>query len=228
MPRSVFRSALFVLRRDALQESRRKVSIAAILFFAAGGLALISFSIGAVGLPAADRSRLDAGLLWVLLFFASATGLPRAFVREEESATAAALRKSIDGPSALTGKWLFNFALFLAVAAVAAPLEAVLLGWPIGNPLALAGILVLSGLGVSLVSTFLSAIVSRAGQKHVLFTLMAFPLLLPLLLPAVAASALAADGAPAADLASYWQVLVAYDGLATCGAFVLIPFVWEG
>jgi heme exporter protein B len=227
MAKSVFRSAVFVLRRDLLQESRRKVSLAAVLFFAAGGLALISFSIGTLSLPAADRSRLNAGLLWVLLFFSSATGLPRAFVREEESNTAAALRKSIAGPAALAGKGLFNFALFLAVAAVAAPMESVLLGWPIGSPSGFAGVVLLSGYGVSLVSTFLSAIVSRAGHKHVLFTLLAFPLLLPLLLPAVKATALAADG-QTADLLSYVQILVAYDGAATCGVFVLIPFVWEG
>jgi heme exporter protein B len=228
MPRSPFLSACAaVLRRDALEELRRRVSVAAVLFFAAATLALISFSIGSVSLPPSDRARLNAGLLWILLFFSASTGLPRSYVREEETGSALALRKIAAGETVLAGKFLFNYVLFLLIAAAASPLFCLLLDWHLENPGAFAAVLTLAGFGLAFVSTFLSAIISRAGQKNVLFALTAFPLVLPLLLPAVLATALAASD-PAAALGSEFRLLVSYDGVAACAGFLLIRFVWEG
>jgi heme exporter protein B len=228
-PSAVFlRAASAVFARDFRQEIRRRTSVSAVLFFAASALALISFSMTTLSLPPADRAKLNAGMLWILLFFSASSGLPRSFVREEEAGTALALRKTASGEAVLLGKFLFNFALFLAICAVAAPLLCLLQSWTIDNVGAFALVLVLAGYGVSFVSTFLSAIVSRAGQKDILFVLIAFPLLLPLLLPAVDATSKAPLVASLSELDSYWRVLAAYDGLSTCAAFVLMPFVWEG
>ncbi len=209
-------------------EIRRRTSIAAVLFFSAAALTLIAYSITAPPLGAADRARLLSGVLWILLFFSASSGLPRAFVREEESGTALGLRKIGQPEAVLAGKTLFNFLLFSAICLVAAPLLAIFEDWKIERPWGFAAVAALAGLGMTLVSTFLSAIVSRAGQRDVLFVLIAFPLLIPLLLPAVAASALAASPPEAGPLLPYFQVLLSYDGLAAVGAFVLMRYIWEG
>ncbi|HET9795101.1 MAG TPA: heme exporter protein CcmB [Thermoanaerobaculia bacterium] len=220
--------AAAVFLRDARRELRRRTTIAAVLFFAAAALILISFSLASVALPAGDRAKLNAGVLWILLFFSASSGLPRSFVREEESGTALALRKISGGEAVLAGKFLFNFLLFSAIAAVAVPLFCLLQTWTPANAASLAIVLVLSGWGVSFVSTFLSAIVSRAGQKDILFVLTALPLLMPLLLPAVEATARAAADPSFAAIDPVWKVLISYDGLATVGGMVLMRFVWEG
>ena len=75
-----------------------------------------------------------------------------------------------------------------------APAFALLLGWRIGSIGAFAAVLALGGLGLSIVSTFLSALVARASQKSVLFVVISFPLLAPLLLPAIAATVAASNG----------------------------------
>lgn len=220
--------AAAVFLRDARRELRRRTTLAAVLFFAAAALILISFSLASVALPAADRAKLNAGVLWILLFFSASSGLPRSFVREEESGTALALRKIAAGEAVLAGKFLFNFLLFGAIAAVAVPLFCLLQTWAPANAWTLAIVLVLSGYGVSFVSTFLSAIVSRAGQKDILFVLTALPLLMPLLLPAVEATARAAADPAFAAIDPVWKVLISYDGLATVGGMILMRFVWEG
>ena len=74
-----------------------------------------------------DLPPIQAALFWIILFFAAATGLPRAFVREEETGTAIALRKTLPGALVLAGKALFNFALFFAIAAV---VVVRLMAWP--------------------------------------------------------------------------------------------------
>ncbi len=92
------------------------------------------------------------------------------------------------------------------------------------SPAVLAAVLVASGYGLTVVSTFLSALVARAGQKNVLFVLVCFPLLVPLLLAAIAATVAAAEGQrPGAPL----RVILAYDGAATCASYLLAAAAWE-
>lgn len=223
-PASPFARAWAICAKDAAQETRRRVALASVLFFAATALTLVSFAVGPAGPTREERALLDSALVWILLFFSSATGLPRAFVREEETGTAIALRKVAPGPIVLAGKALFNFLLFLSIAAVTVPGFAVLLGWEIVSPGLLAAVLVLAGYGLSVVSTFLSALVARAGQKNVLFVLVSFPLLVPLLLSAISATDQAARGSLAW---SALRVIVAYDGAATCAAYLLSAAAWE-
>jgi heme exporter protein B len=217
-------SILAVAAKDATQELRRRVATLAVLFFAATALALVSFSIGPFGLPEADRPPVQAALFWIILFFAAATGLPRAFVQEEESGTLLALRKTLPGAFVLAGKALFNFALFLAIAAVVVPGFVLLLDWKVASWGLLAAAVLAGGYGLSVVSTFLSALTARAAQKNVLFVLVAFPLVLPLLVTAISATLEAARGDSA------WtalRVLIAYDGAASCAAYLLAEVVWE-
>ncbi len=213
-----------ITAKDAAQELRRRVALAAVFFFAATALTLVSYAIGPFGLKPEDRIAVNAAMFWIILFFSAATGLPRAFVREEETGTALALRRVASAPIVLAGKTLFNYALFLAIAAVTVPGFAILLEWQIASPAALALVVALAGWGLAAVSTFLSAMVARAGQKNVLFVVIAFPLLVPLLLSAITATLEASRGGLAG---TPLQVLVAYDGAATCGAYLLAAAAWE-
>src|SRR5262249_38519407 len=146
------------------------------------------------------------------------------FVREEETGTALALRRVASAPLVLAGKTLFNYVLFAAIAAVVAPGFALLLDWTIAAPGTLALVVALAGWGLAAASTFLSAMVARAGQRNVLFVVIAFPLLVPLLLAAIPATIEAARGVLSA---THLQVLVAYDGAASCGAYLLAAAAWE-
>lgn len=213
-----------VARKDATEESRRRIAAGAIFFFAATALALCSFAVGPFGVPEEARPQISAALLWILLFFSAATGLPRAFVREEETGTALALRRSVAAPIVLAGKTLFNYLLFLAIALVTVPAFAVLMEWRPQSPVALGLSLAAAGLGLAISSTFLSALVARAGQRNVLFVVISFPLLMPLLLAAIAATLEASRGEmPWGPL----RVLVAYDGAAACAAYLLAEAAWE-
>ena len=213
-----------IAAKDAAQELRRRVAAASIFFFAATAVTLVSFAVGPFGLPAEARDRVCGALLWIILFFCAATGLPRAFVREEETGTAYGLRKVAPASLTLAGKTLFNYLLFLAIAAVTVPAFSVLLEWRVGSPAGLALVLALAGYGLSVVATFLAALVARASRTNVLFVVLSFPLLLPLLLSAIAATVEAAGGGvPGTAL----RVIVAYDGAASCAAYLLASAAWE-
>ena len=221
---STLSRAWAVAAKDAAQELRRRIALASVFFFAATALTLVSFAIGPIGVPLESRAAVTSALLWIILFFSAATGLPRAYVREEETGTGLALRRVASAPIVLAGKTFFNFGLFLAIAAVAVPAFTVLLEWRIDAPGILALVLVTAGFGLSVVSTFLSALVARASQKNVLFVVISFPLLLPLLLSAITATVEASRGGlPGTAL----RVLIAYDGAASCAAYLLVRAAWE-
>ena len=104
------------------------------------------------------------------------------------------------------------------------PAFSILLEWRLGSPGALVALLVLAGYGLAVVSTFLASLVARASQKNVLFVVISFPLLLPLLLSAIVATVEAAGGSvPSTPL----RVIVAYDGAATCAGYLLASAAWE-
>lgn len=221
---SAWKRAWAITAKDAAQELRRRVALAAVFFFAATALTLVSYAVGPFGLTAEDRLPVQAALFWIILFFSAATGLPRAFVREEETGTALALRRVTSGLLVLSGKTLFNYGLFMAISAVVIPGFAILLEWSVAAPLGLALIVVLAGWGLAAVSTFLSALVAQAGQKNVLFVVISFPMLLPLLLFAISGTLAATRGEA---LTTTVQVIVAYDGAASCAAYLLANAVWE-
>ena len=216
--------AFAVGAKDAAQELRRRIAVASVFFFAATAIALVSYAVGPFGIPPDARAAVQASLLWIILFFSAATGLPRAFVREEETGTGIALRKVAPGIVVIAGKTLFNFALFLAIAALSVPAFAILLEWKVSSVGALAAVILLGGWGLSVVSTFLSALIARAGQRNVLFVVVSFPLLVPLLLPAIAATLDASRGTFAA---TPLRVLLAYDGAATSAAYLLAASAWD-
>jgi heme exporter protein B len=223
-PAHWFSRAWAVAAKDAAQELRRRIALASVFFFAATSLTLVSFAIGPLGVPVEARESVSSALLWIILFFSAATGLPRAYVREEETGTALALRRSTSASVVYVGKGLFNFCLFLAISAVVVPGLSILLEWTVGSAGAMALVLVFAGLGLAIVSTFLSALVARASQRNVLFVVISFPLLVPLLLSAIAATIEASRGTLAA---TPLRVLIAYDGAAACAAYLLIAAAWE-
>src|SRR5262249_52149133 len=163
---SAIRRAWAICAKDAAQELRRKIAAASIFFFAATAVTLVSFGVGPFGLPPEARDGFCSALLWIILFFCAATGLPRAFVREEETGTAYALRKVVPSSLTLAGKTLFNYVLFLAITAVTVPAFAILLEWRMGSLGALAAVMVLGGSRLSGGLTFLAARVAPASPKH--------------------------------------------------------------
>ena len=56
-----------------------------------------------------------AVLLWIILLFSAAAGLPRAFVHEEETQTATALRLAATPSALFCGKLLYGLTLTLAL-----------------------------------------------------------------------------------------------------------------
>lgn len=220
-PRATWAAVGAVFVKDWRGEWRTRAALNASTLFAVAAPVALSFSVARQTLAPETL----AGCLWAVLLFAALVGLPRAFVKEEESGTATLLRLSCPPDAVLWGKALFNLALLAVTQVAAVPIFVVLLGARIEQPGALLPVLLLGDIGLAIAATVLGAIASQARARGALFAAIAVPVLLPLLVAASTATA-AAFGARA-QLWPALQMIAAYDVVVIAAAWMLFDFVWS-
>jgi heme exporter protein B len=216
--------AVAVLGKDWRTELRARHAVATLVLFAVTTLVVASLALGPLGGTPAERSNVAAALLWILMLFAAAAGLPRAFVHEEEARTATALRLAARPSAVFAGKLAWVASLLAVLEAVATPLAIALFDLEVAAPLALVGALAAGGLGLAAATTVLAAIVAQGRGATTLFAALAFPLLVPLAVLAVAATRAALGGGGGGDLLVQ---LLLYDGSVVVAGFLLFPVVWN-
>jgi heme exporter protein B len=215
-----------VFRKDVQIELRTRYALGAVLLFAVTTLIAVSGALSA----AVVKSDVKAALLWIVLLFAALSGLARAFVREEEAATAPALRLAAPATAVYAGKWLFNTALTFAVELVGVPLFLVFLPPQTVNFALLIGVLLLGGLGLAGASTFVAALIAQASSgKSALFFIVAFPVLMPLLFIAVQATVGAFSAVHAYTDRGFHDLglLATYAVVMTTASFMLFGIIWN-
>jgi heme exporter protein B len=189
------RVALAILWKDLVAEWRSRDRAVAMGVFAFLVVVVLHFA-----LPARDPAevrRLAPGLLWVAYVFAALLGLNRAFALELENEALSGLALAPgDRGFVFLGKaaasWVILGAVQVATAfffALAFDLDL----WPVAARLAL--VVALASLGLCAVGTLLAAVSVRTRTREVMLPLLLLPLLVPVLLGAVEATAgLLADG----------------------------------
>jgi heme exporter protein B len=219
--------ALAIFRKDLRSELRSKVAVNSIMLFSLITLTLVSYSIGPYRIPPEDKPAILAAWLTIVLFFASMTGLSRAFVKEEESRTADSLRMAAEPNAVFMGKLLINVVVMAGVTLIVVPLFNLLMASKIEHAGSFSLIVALSMLGLTIASTLVAAIISKASMKGALFPILAFPILLPILLEASSALGKASVHPDLSFLPESLGVLVSYSGMTFIAGVVLFDKVWK-
>jgi heme exporter protein B len=202
--------ALTIARKDALAELRGKHAATSTLFFAAIVLLLFGFALG----PDSRRLQEAApGLLWLAIVFAGLLALGRLHLVETQDAALEQLALyPIDRRAIYAGKALSGLAAMLVLGIVLLGAVAILYGidlagaWP-----ALAATLLLGCIGFAAVGTFYAGVTVRMAAREVMLPLLMLPVIAPLLLAAVKATATALGGDPFGELGAWLQLLAGYD-----------------
>jgi heme exporter protein B len=216
--------ALAVFAKEWRCEFRTRYALNTLGLFAFTTLVVVSVSLGPLGVSVSQGTAVLPVLLWIILLFSAAAGLPRAFVQEEETQTATALRLAATPSALFCGKLLYGLTLTLALEALITPVYVAMTSLEVKSPGLLAAVLAAGGFGLAAGSTLVAAIIAQARAKGTLFSVLAFPVLLPLLLIAVELSRHAVAGDPA-DVALLQLIL--YDASVTVAGFMLFPVVWN-
>lgn len=127
------------------------------------------------------------------------------------------------------GKGVAGFCLLLLSQAVFLPAAAVFLGQDIKGDL---GVLLLALIGVdwglAALGALLGALAQGQGARESLFSVILFPLLLPVLLGGIRIFAGGFEGVPAMDQGLWAGVIAAFDAVFTAAGAFLFPFIYTG
>lgn len=214
-----------ILWKDLVSEWRSRDRVIAMALFAFLVVLVLRFALPDT--DPAEVTRLAPGLLWVAYVFAALLGLNRAFALELENDALAGLALApADRGFVLLGKAIANFVLLGVVQAATATVFGVAFALDFAPiALRLAGVVALGSLGISTIGTLFAAVAVRTRYREVMLPLMLLPLLMPVLLGAVAATtSLLRDGElPFAPI----QLLIVTDGIFLIVSFVAFEFVLD-
>lgn len=215
--------AWLIFKKDIRQEYRTRYAVNAILLFSVVTLTAVSFSVGTF---TAGQDIL-AALLWIILFFSSMSGLSHIFVKEEETGTADTLKLVAGGTDVFLGKFFFNMILLAVVEIITVPLFLAVMNFQIMGPSLFLIALALGSIGLAAGGTMVAAIISKAGAKGALFTVLSFPILLPVLVGGISATRIAARETGISGGMAEIQLLFAYGVVVITASVLLFDFVWN-
>jgi len=223
----LLRESLTVLRKELISELRSRVAISSVGLFALTTLVAVAYQIGPYRIHEQDRPHLHAALLWIILFFAASSGLPRVFVKEEDAHTAKTLRLAARPGAVFAGKLLFNLLLLLGLEAFLVPLFGVVMSFAVANLGALLLVLLAGGLGLAATSTTVAAIIARASGSSTLFVVLAVPLVLPMLVFLIQGTRMAATASDWAAALPALRAVLSLTGVTLVTSAFLFPVVWH-
>ncbi len=222
---STARAAAILLTKELRLEFRTRELLNATVVFALVVVVLFSFSFDPTS---AESRRLGPGLLWIAFLFAGSLMLHPSFGREQANQTLDALRMAPISPFALLlGKMLANFLFLAAAEVVLVPVFAVLYNVSvIGVTGKLACVLALGTFGLCVTGTVFSAIAAHARMRELLLPLLLLPILAPLLVAAVEATASLFSERPALDR-TWLAFLAGFDIVFLTASWLLSDFLLE-
>ena len=219
-----FGSVLSILSKDLCSELRTRYALNALGMFVVTTISIIVFAFG----EESTSQDVLSGVLWIVIFFATMSGMSRTFVSEEERGTALTLQL-LSWPSAVyCGKLLFNIILLTATNLLTVLLYLIVISnFTVRSIDIFATTMVLGTLGFASASTIIAAIIAKANTKGTLYPVLSFPILLPLLITVIKATRLAVDGAVFSEAFEEFQILTSYFVVITTASYLVFDFIWK-
>jgi len=166
-------------------------------------------------------------LFWITQLFVVVNAVVKSFVGEPRGREL--YYYSIVHPNEyLLSKMLLNLVYMVVLSLIAMLLFRLLLGDPVQSLYLFVGIVVMGGIGLSLVFTMLSAIASKARQQASLIAILGFPVIVPQLVLLVRISKAAyGELFKAGAVSQLFMLLGGLDVLVVIMAFILFPYLWK-
>lgn len=224
--RDYARQVVALVRKDLLVEFRTRERITAMAGFAVLVTVLVNFGLDQALVRPGEVA---AGWIWMTLIFAGLLGVGRTFELErEDGAFRGILLTPVPRDAVFLAKVAVNFLLTFGVALVV--LGSFLFFFslePGGSPGVLVAVLALGTLGFAAIGTLLSGVSAGTSMAETLLPLLVFPLLVPVVIYGVTATAGLMAGLPPSDFGGNLRMLAAYDLVVLTAGAGLFRFVIE-
>lgn len=191
--------------------------------FAFAGIITLSVSLAAAGTPFTPM--VHSIIFWIILFFSAMSGLAHIFIREEEEKNSLLLTLYYSPEEIYLSKLLFNIALFLSMAVIVTLLYLFFLQVMPVFILLFISTVITGSIAIASVTTILGAMVSKAGSGSSLFTVISFPILLPVLWTAISLTSVSIDGS---GIQEYRNILflLAFSGVIVSVSYLSFKYIW--
>lgn len=219
-----WRKVQAIVWKDALSEMRTREIISSVLVFAL--LVIVTFNF-AFNASREVLAVVAPGILWIAFTFAGVLSLARTFVMEKEGDCLEGLLVCpVSREVIYLGKMLGSLLFMVVVEAIALPVFAFLFNLPVLSP-QLIIITLLTTVGFAAVGTLFSALAVNTKAREMILPVLFLPVVVPLIISAVNASGLAILGESWAGLASWLEIIVAFDVVFMVASFLVFNFVIE-
>ena len=210
---SFWSTALLVVRKDLLVESRSREVVYTSLLFSMSCMLVFAFGLVKEGRVVTDAA---AAILWITIAFAGTLALGRVFDRERQNETLRALLLAPASRAAIyVGKFLGVLGLLLLVELVVVPLVALMFGAPLFTyPWLMLALLAAGSIGYSAVGTLFAAMLARSRSRGALLPVLLYPITVPVIIGGVRGTAALLQ--PEADLAAaraWLMMLICFDAV---------------
>ncbi len=220
---SFWRKAFAITWKDVLSEMRTKEIISSVLVFALLVIVIFNFAFGG----AMDMVKLAPGILWVTFAFAGVLGLARSFIPEKEEGCLEGLMVAPVGRDAIyVGKMLGSLVFMIIIEAVVLPVFSLLFNLNVFS-VELVVITLLTTVGFVSVGTLFSALAVNTKAREMVLPILFFPIIAPILIAAVNASEQALAGESWGAMASWLQIIGAFDAIFLVVSYLVFGFVIE-
>ncbi len=224
-PRATFLGAIWaVVWKDLAAELRSRELLSAMLVFTLLVILIFNF---ALELDYSTRKKVTSGILWATFAFAGTLGLNRSMAMEKDRGCLDGLLLApVDRSAIFFGKTLGNLIFMLMVELITLPVYSILYNINLFNP-GLLLIILLGSIGYVVVGTLLSSMSVQTRTRDILLPILLFPVVIPIFIAAVKASAAFLQGFPMEDIWPWLNLLIVYDVVFTAVGFMVFDYVVE-
>lgn len=213
-----------IVLKDALSEMRTREVIVSVLMFTLLVIVTFNFAFGG----SQETMRLVApGILWVTFTFAGVLSFNRSFIPEKEEGCLEGLKVCpVSREAICAGKMLASLLFMLVIEIIALPIFAVLFNLPVLSAQIIV-ITFLATVGFVAVGTLFSALAVNTKAREMVLPILFLPVVVPIIISAVKASELALAGESWGRLASWLQIIGAFDTIFIVVSLWVFGFIIE-
>ncbi len=164
-------------------------------------------------------------LFWVIVLFSSVNAIARSFIQERDGRLLY-FHSLVNPLAVLYSKMLFNTLLSITITLLALLLFSLFLDKPTWDLWRYSALIVLFSIGLGVLFTSISAIASKTKAGGIIMPLLSFPLIIPMIVVAVAGGVMVVVG----DHTNFLQnasILLLIDVMIIVLASVMFKFLWQ-
>jgi len=219
------RAMLAVLWKDLAAEVRSRELLSAMLVFALLVIFIFNF---ALDLEPNTRASITSGVLWVTFIFAGTLGLNRSLaIEKDRGCLDGLLLAPVDRAAIYFGKTAANLIFMLVVAVIVLPVYSVFYNINLFARPGLLLVIFLGAEGYTAIGTLLATMAVQTRTRDMLLPILLFPVVIPVLVAAVKASAGFLQTLPFEEIQPWLNLLITYDIVFTAIAFMVFDSIVE-